>query len=220
MNAWEKDNSSAELASNVCGKVLRLSPSYSFTESAKPGFPVITARAHKPPGSSLSLVQYRGLLTGAGCDSGAGEFELGAIRKPAASSLGRYGIRRVQALGDTRAGGPEPGAIREPAGSSSGRYGIRRAQALGDTGAGGFQLWAIREPAGSSLGRYDSRRVPALGDTGFGGFKPGAIREPVETSLGRHASIPGSPGAGMRQGPSVLPSAVMAPPLGNGGPPL
>ena len=53
------DDSSAELASNMCGKVLRLSPSYSFTESAKPGFSVITARAGGAKGSLGTSKSYR-----------------------------------------------------------------------------------------------------------------------------------------------------------------
>ena len=53
------DDSSAELASNMCGKVLRLSPSYSFTESAKPGFSVITARAGGAKGTLGTSKSYR-----------------------------------------------------------------------------------------------------------------------------------------------------------------
>ena len=53
------DDSSAELASTMCGKVLRLSPSYSFTESAKPGFSVITARAGGAKGTLGTSKSYR-----------------------------------------------------------------------------------------------------------------------------------------------------------------
>ena len=53
------DDSSAELASNMCGKVLRLSPSYSFTESARPGFSVITARAGGAKGTLGTSKSYR-----------------------------------------------------------------------------------------------------------------------------------------------------------------
>ena len=53
------DDSSAELASNMCGKVLRLSPSYSFTESAKPGFSVVTARAGGAKGTLGTSKSYR-----------------------------------------------------------------------------------------------------------------------------------------------------------------
>ena len=53
------DDSSAELASNMCGKVLRLSPSYSFTESAKPGFSLITARAGGAKGTLGTSKSYR-----------------------------------------------------------------------------------------------------------------------------------------------------------------
>ena len=53
------DDSSAELASNMCGKILRLSPSYSFTESAKPGFSLITARAGGAKGTLGTSKSYR-----------------------------------------------------------------------------------------------------------------------------------------------------------------
>ncbi len=53
------DDSSAELASNMSGKVLRLSPSYSFTESAKPGFSLITARAGGAKGTLGTSKSYR-----------------------------------------------------------------------------------------------------------------------------------------------------------------
>ena len=53
------DDSSAELASNMCGRVLRLSPSYSFTESADPGFSVITARAGGAKGTLGTSKSYR-----------------------------------------------------------------------------------------------------------------------------------------------------------------
>ena len=53
------DDASADQASNMCGKVLRLSPSYSFTESAKPGFSVITARAGGAKGSLGTSKSYR-----------------------------------------------------------------------------------------------------------------------------------------------------------------
>ncbi len=53
------DDASAETASNMCGKVLRLSPSYSFTESAKPGFSVITARAGGAKGTLGTSKSYR-----------------------------------------------------------------------------------------------------------------------------------------------------------------
>ena len=42
-----------------CGKVLRLSLSYSFTESAKPGFSVITARAGGAKGTLGTSKSYR-----------------------------------------------------------------------------------------------------------------------------------------------------------------
>ena len=104
-----------------------------------------------------SWVQYRGPVTEAGCDSGTGEFELGAIRKPAASSLGQYESRWTRAWGDTGAGGFQLWAIREPAGSSFGRYGIRRVQALGDTGAGGPEPGATCVNSGVSRRRHASR---------------------------------------------------------------
>lgn len=47
------DDSSAELASNMCGKVARLSPSYSFSESSKPAFSLVAARAGGGQGGSL-----------------------------------------------------------------------------------------------------------------------------------------------------------------------
>lgn len=53
------DDSSAELASTMCGKILRLSPSYSFTESAKPGFSLITARAGGAKGTLGTSKSYR-----------------------------------------------------------------------------------------------------------------------------------------------------------------
>ena len=53
------DDSSTELASNMCGKILRLSPSYSFIESAKPGFSVITARAGGAKGTLGTSKSYR-----------------------------------------------------------------------------------------------------------------------------------------------------------------
>ena len=53
------DDASAETASTMCGKVLRLSPSYSFTESAKPGFSVITARAGGAKGTLGTSKSYR-----------------------------------------------------------------------------------------------------------------------------------------------------------------
>ncbi|MCY3930480.1 MAG: TraM recognition domain-containing protein [Acidobacteria bacterium] len=47
------DDSSSDLASNMCGKVSRLSPSYSFSESSKPGFSLVTARPGGGQGGSL-----------------------------------------------------------------------------------------------------------------------------------------------------------------------
>ncbi|MDE2850544.1 MAG: TraM recognition domain-containing protein [Acidobacteriota bacterium] len=47
------DDSSADLASNMCGKVARLSPSYSFSESSKPAFSLFAARAGGGQGGSL-----------------------------------------------------------------------------------------------------------------------------------------------------------------------
>ena len=47
------DDSSADLASNMCGKVARLSPSYSFSESSKPAFSLVAARAGGGQGGSL-----------------------------------------------------------------------------------------------------------------------------------------------------------------------
>ena len=47
------DDSSADLASNMCGKVARLSPSYSFSESSKPGFSLVAARPGGGQGGSL-----------------------------------------------------------------------------------------------------------------------------------------------------------------------
>ncbi|MDE2921376.1 MAG: TraM recognition domain-containing protein [Acidobacteriota bacterium] len=47
------DDSSTELASNMCGKVARLSPSYSFSESSKPAFSLVAARAGGGQGGSL-----------------------------------------------------------------------------------------------------------------------------------------------------------------------
>ena len=47
------DDSSADLASNMCGKVAKLSPSYSFSESSKPAFSLVAARAGGGQGGSL-----------------------------------------------------------------------------------------------------------------------------------------------------------------------
>ena len=47
------DESSADLASNMCGKVARLSPSYSFSESSKPAFSLVTARAGSGQGGNI-----------------------------------------------------------------------------------------------------------------------------------------------------------------------
>ena len=47
------DDSSADLASNICGKVAKLSPSYSFSESSKPAFSLVAARAGGGQGGSL-----------------------------------------------------------------------------------------------------------------------------------------------------------------------
>ena len=47
------DDSSADLASSMCGKVGRLSPSYSFSESSKPGFSLVAARPGGGQGGSL-----------------------------------------------------------------------------------------------------------------------------------------------------------------------
>ena len=44
----------------MCEKVLRLSPSYSFTESAKPGFSIVTARAAGAKGTLGASKSYRG----------------------------------------------------------------------------------------------------------------------------------------------------------------
>ena len=45
------DDNSAELASAMCGKVNRLMPSYGFSEQAKPGFSLFTAKAGGGKGS-------------------------------------------------------------------------------------------------------------------------------------------------------------------------
>ena len=47
------DENSADLASNMCGKVARLSPSYSFSESSKPAFSLVTARAGSGQGGNI-----------------------------------------------------------------------------------------------------------------------------------------------------------------------
>ena len=53
------DDSSAQHASTVCGKVVRLSPSYSITESARPAFSLITARATGAKGTLGTSKSYR-----------------------------------------------------------------------------------------------------------------------------------------------------------------
>ena len=47
------DDSSADLASNICGKVARLSPSYSFSESSKPALSLVTGRAGSGQGGNI-----------------------------------------------------------------------------------------------------------------------------------------------------------------------
>ena len=51
-------DSSRELASNMCGKALPLSPSYTFTESAQPDFSVITACAGGAKGTLGTSKSY------------------------------------------------------------------------------------------------------------------------------------------------------------------
>ena len=54
------DDSSADTASNMCGKVARLSPSFSFSESSKPAFSLVTARAGGGQGGSIGATKnYR-----------------------------------------------------------------------------------------------------------------------------------------------------------------
>ena len=55
------DDSSAELASTMCGKILRLSPSYSFSEQSKPGFSILTARGGGGKGSLGASKSFREL---------------------------------------------------------------------------------------------------------------------------------------------------------------
>ena len=53
------DPASADLASEMCGKVRRYSPSYSFSENAKPGLSLITGRAGGGKGSLGTSKSYR-----------------------------------------------------------------------------------------------------------------------------------------------------------------
>ena len=54
------DNASADEASRMCGNVLRLSPSYSFSESSRPAFSLLTARAGGGQGGSIGATKnYR-----------------------------------------------------------------------------------------------------------------------------------------------------------------
>ena len=55
------DDSSAEIASTMCGKILRLSPSYSFSEQSKPGFSILTARGGGGKGSLGASKSFREL---------------------------------------------------------------------------------------------------------------------------------------------------------------
>ena len=53
------DAASANLASEMCGKARRYSPSYSFSEQAKPGFGLLTGRAGGGKGSVGASKSYR-----------------------------------------------------------------------------------------------------------------------------------------------------------------
>ena len=53
------DDSSADLASSMCGKVARLTPSYSFSEQGKPGFSVVTGKAGGGKASIGASKSYR-----------------------------------------------------------------------------------------------------------------------------------------------------------------
>ena len=53
------DDSSAEIASTMSGKVNRLMPSYSFSEQAKPGFSLLTAKAGGGGGSIGASKSFR-----------------------------------------------------------------------------------------------------------------------------------------------------------------
>ena len=53
------DDSSADLASNMCGKIRRLAPSYSFTEQTKPGFSLFSGRPGGAKGSLGASKSYR-----------------------------------------------------------------------------------------------------------------------------------------------------------------
>ena len=53
------DDSSTEIASTMSGKVNRLMPSYSFSEQAKPGFSVLTAKAGGGAGSIGASKSFR-----------------------------------------------------------------------------------------------------------------------------------------------------------------
>ena len=53
------DDSSADLASSMCGKVARLTPSYSFSEQGKSGFSVVTGKAGSGKVSMGASKSYR-----------------------------------------------------------------------------------------------------------------------------------------------------------------
>ena len=53
------DAASANLAAEMCGKARRFSPSYSFSEQAKPGFGLVTGRAGSGKGSVGASKSYR-----------------------------------------------------------------------------------------------------------------------------------------------------------------
>ena len=53
------DDASASLASEMCGKILRFSPGFSFSEQAKPGLSVLTARAGGGKGSVGASKSFR-----------------------------------------------------------------------------------------------------------------------------------------------------------------
>ena len=53
------DAASANLAAEMCGKAKRYSPSYSFSEQAKPGFGLVTGRAGSGKGSVGASKSYR-----------------------------------------------------------------------------------------------------------------------------------------------------------------
>lgn len=54
------DDSSADQASNMCGKVPRLTPSYSISESSKPAFSLVSGRAGSGQGGSVGTTKnYR-----------------------------------------------------------------------------------------------------------------------------------------------------------------